>query len=45
MYTVYNSATARAINVEREVEDIWTSLLGGGADGGRDAQDGASHLG
>lgn len=43
MYTVYNSATVHAINVEGE--DVWTSLLGGRADGGGDAQDGASHLG
>lgn len=43
VYTVYNSATVHAINVEGE--DVWTSLLGGRADGGGDAQDGASHLG
>lgn len=43
VYTVYNSATVHAINVEGE--DVWTSQLGGGADGGGDAQDGASHLG
>lgn len=43
VYTVHNSATVHAINVEGE--DVWTSLLGGRADGGGDAQDGASHLG